>query len=628
MRQACAHIAALLLMLCLPLAGAAQESGQGRLFVESNVDTPSISILNQELTFIQGMPLPPGMYVVQVAAEGYTPKTKTVNVLAGKDVRLRVNLEKAQQPQEAAAAPSATTPFQEERSKGKNRLYVKPTPTDATVRILNIAPKFEQGITLKPGTYEVEITKKGVGKMVRKVELRKNQDLTLHVNLEALQNDNENEDSQDSQNNEDETAESTEPGRLFVKTAPKDASVRLLGIEPVFKQGIRLDPGEYRIEVSREGYQKTVLEAEVFPGKDTRVSISLVSDTPVPEDFPPKELADAKTVTSPAGKAKEKLYVVTVPPEAGVRILNIVPKFQQGIEVGDGKFEVEVSHPDYETQVRMVDVPKNKHLAVGFDLRPEQERLRDSAKSPESSPQTPEVSDPSKGQLFVETDVDDPHIELMDLKQSFAQGMELPPGSYRIKVSREGVGSKEAMAVVSSGKASHVTVMLQPVSLPEQDAAHEKIEERRKALLQEALQLQQAEDLEKALQVVTQALELDPLYDRAHALHGDILFDRGDYEKALAVLHEGLDWDAERTDIHNLMGFCYFKLGEHKKAIQNFEQVLRFNPGSAIDYANIATNYRELGDREKAVAYYRLALELDPDIGFARENLERLLGAE
>jgi len=127
---------------------------------------------------------------------------------------------------------------------------------------------------------------------------------------------------------------------------------------------------------------------------------------------------------------------------------------------------------------------------------------------------------------------------------------------------------------------------------------------------------------EKALDSGPEPQDVPSIY----AYMGICLKELAYYEKALAVLHEGLDWDAERTDIHNLMGFCYFKLGEHKKAIRSFEQVLRFNPGSAIDYANIATNYRELGDRENAVAYYRLALELDPDIGFARENLEKLLG--
>ena len=38
-------------------------------------------------------------------------------------------------------------------------LFIKPTPSDAKIRILNIGPKFKQGILLKPGKYKVEVSK-------------------------------------------------------------------------------------------------------------------------------------------------------------------------------------------------------------------------------------------------------------------------------------------------------------------------------------------------------------------------------------------------------------------------------------------------------------------------------------
>jgi ribosomal protein S12 methylthiotransferase accessory factor len=52
--------------------------------------------------------------------------------------------------------------------------------------------------------------------------------------------------------------------------------------------------------------------------------------------------------------------------------------------------------------------------------------------------------------------------------------------------------------------------------------------------------------------------------------------------------------------------------------------VIEIDPGSAIDYANIGSNLRELGHKKEAIQLYRIALEMDPDIDFARQNLEKL----
>jgi len=55
-----------------------------------------------------------------------------------------------------------------------------------------------------------------------------------------------------------------------------------------------------------------------------------------------------------------------------------------------------------------------------------------------------------------------------------------------------------------------------------------------------------------------------------------------------------------------------------------FEKAIKIDPGSAIDYANIGSNLRELGNIPEAIKMYRMALEFDPDIDFARDNIERL----
>lgn len=126
--------------------------------------------------------------------------------------------------------------------------------------------------------------------------------------------------------------------------------------------------------------------------------------------------------------------------------------------------------------------------------------------------------------------------------------------------------------------------------------------------------------LEAALEASPAPQDVPSIYSYA----GICLKEMGRYEAALDLLKKGKALDDDRPDIHNLMGFCHFMLKQNRRSIACFERVLDLTPGSAIDHASIAANYRELGETDKAVAYYEMALALDPDLGYARENLERL----
>ncbi|MCD6389536.1 MAG: tetratricopeptide repeat protein, partial [Desulfobulbaceae bacterium] len=79
--------------------------------------------------------------------------------------------------------------------------------------------------------------------------------------------------------------------------------------------------------------------------------------------------------------------------------------------------------------------------------------------------------------------------------------------------------------------------------------------------------------------------------------------------------------------IHNIMGVCNFKLEEYETAISHFERAVELLPSSAIDYANMAVNYRMIGKNEEAIHFFQLALTLDPEIAFARDQLNELLNS-
>ncbi|MGC8490966.1 MAG: YcaO-like family protein, partial [Syntrophobacteraceae bacterium] len=134
-------------------------------------------------------------------------------------------------------------------------------------------------------------------------------------------------------------------------------------------------------------------------------------------------------------------------------------------------------------------------------------------------------------------------------------------------------------------------------------------------------------DVEAALALFTRALDQSPDPGEIGSIHVHIascLKDLERYEEALEALTLAEKANPDLKEIFNLKGFCYFKLKRHNESIASFERAIELDPGSAIDYANIGSNLRELGNKPEAIRLYAMALELDPDIEFARTNIEKL----
>ena len=71
--------------------------------------------------------------------------------------------------------------------KESGKLFVDTVPSNARVRILNIGPKFFQGMELDPGSYHVETSKQGYETQKKWVSLKAGENKRLDVRLEQLQ---------------------------------------------------------------------------------------------------------------------------------------------------------------------------------------------------------------------------------------------------------------------------------------------------------------------------------------------------------------------------------------------------------------------------------------------------------
>ena len=77
-------------------------------------------------------------------------------------------------------------PVKKVKPKPKSELFVYPEPADARIRILNIDPVFKQGMELKPGRYEVEVSKTGYDTKVQWLELQDGETKRFNITLSKV----------------------------------------------------------------------------------------------------------------------------------------------------------------------------------------------------------------------------------------------------------------------------------------------------------------------------------------------------------------------------------------------------------------------------------------------------------
>ena len=113
------------------------------LSVSSNISGASVYIDNRHVgnSPIQNKTISSGSHKVKVSKTEYEPYETSINIRTGRHVALDVYLEKE--------APAV------------GNLYVNSRPSDATIRILNIGPKYTRGMVLLPDQYHVEVSKDG-----------------------------------------------------------------------------------------------------------------------------------------------------------------------------------------------------------------------------------------------------------------------------------------------------------------------------------------------------------------------------------------------------------------------------------------------------------------------------------
>ena len=113
----------------------------------------------------------PGTHRITIKTKGYPDWSELVNVEPGK--RVTVN---AQFRSEAKNAVSQ-----------ESRLYVDTDPENATVKIMNIGPKYRRGMLLSPGSYHVKVSATGFKSKDQWIQLSKGEERRIDIHLAMAQ---------------------------------------------------------------------------------------------------------------------------------------------------------------------------------------------------------------------------------------------------------------------------------------------------------------------------------------------------------------------------------------------------------------------------------------------------------
>jgi len=168
--------------------------------------------------------VPPGTHRITVKAKGHSEWSDLINVVEGESISVKARLDSgpseidrpAEKENKSAQARLDSGPSQIDRKGG--RIYVNATPANAQVKIMNIRPKYRQGMFLSPGFYRLNVSAAGYITQNYWIKLTKDEERHISIQLSPLHKA-----TVTSYAPSKEKSKVLEPGALPLKPSPESA---------------------------------------------------------------------------------------------------------------------------------------------------------------------------------------------------------------------------------------------------------------------------------------------------------------------------------------------------------------------------------------------------------------------
>lgn len=182
---------------------------------------------------------------------------------------------------------------------------------------------------------------------------------------------------------------------------------------------------------------------------------------------------------------------------------------------------------------------------------------------------------------------------------------------------KEKVSSVEADANSAKESLSAVSELKQDIDLIKKDIDKSKRNAERAArraiaskLFTQALS---EKDLQKAIELYSKAIELDPNFAEAYSNRGYAKYLLGEEKNALQDYDKAIELNPNLSETYNNRGNAKESLGDENGALEDYDKAIELNPDYANAYNNRGIVKRELGDTTGAMIDFNKAIELRGD---------------
>ncbi len=134
-----------------------------------------------------------------------------------------------------------------------------------------------------------------------------------------------------------------------------------------------------------------------------------------------------------------------------------------------------------------------------------------------------------------------------------------------------------------------------------------------KHLVQQANDLAMKNDFAGSLDLLKQAVAMDPTYGAAYSQLAKLYYSAGDLDAASEAIGQALMRDPYQPDYLYVEGKLLEKQGKWDEAMAAFQKTTLVNPSESDAYFEIGAIYERHGEKAKAIAAYKRAVELSPD---------------
>lgn len=161
-------------------------------------------------------------------------------------------------------------------------------------------------------------------------------------------------------------------------------------------------------------------------------------------------------------------------------------------------------------------------------------------------------------------------------------------------------------------------------TLPDPQDVADTVENDVQSLLQEADELLDKKDFQKALTLYSEANHRMPHDSDTLFKMGYAMDKQERYDEAVEYYKEALEYDKNNTAFHQAIASAYRKMGEFASAKNHLNASLELDDSNPITYFNYGNLLVDMKHIDEAKEMYKNALEIDEDFYPAKHELEKL----